>query len=176
MIYYRDEHITVRDMRMEDALSLFDMEKKLRYGDAENRFPGRIADAEAGRCRALAALWDDQAVGYISVYYEAEKGPFAGKGVPGIEDFGVLSTHRRRGVGNRLMEAAEQIAAQCCGRVWLAVGLHHWYGPAQRMYGKRGFIPDGSGVWYGDKVAEAYAAVSNDDELNLYLVKELAAL
>ena len=113
MIYYQNEHLTVRDMRMDDALSLFEAEKALGYGDSENRFPGRVQDA------------------------------------------------------------AEKVAFGRSDRVWLAVGLHHWYGPAQRMYARRGFIPDGSGVWYGNRVAEAYATVMNDDDLNLYLVKEL---
>lgn len=174
MIYYQDNHLVVRDMRMDDALSLFDTEKELGYGDEENRFPGRIQDAADGRCTALAAIWNDQPVGYVCVYWQAGRGPFAGTGVPGIEDFGVLSTHRRLGIGNRLMEAAEWVAAERCDRVWLAVGLHHWYGPAQRLYGKRGFIPDGTGVWYGDAVAPSGATVRNDDDLNLYLIKDMS--
>lgn len=173
MIYYQNEHLTVRDMRMDDALSLFEAEKALGYGDAENRFPGRVNDAAAGKCVAFVALLDGVPVGYVCVYWKPEHGPFAGTDVPEITDFGVLLPHRRLGAGTRLMDAAENIAAGRCDRVWLAVGLHHWYGPAQRMYAKRGFIPDGSGVWYGDRVAEAYAAVMNDDDLNLYLVKEL---
>ena len=173
MIYYEDEHLVVRDMRDDDAQSLFLSEKALRYGDAQNRFPGRVLDAAQGKCVALAAVWDGLPVGYVCVYWRAEHGPFVGTGVPEIHDFGVLSTHRRMGVGTRLMDAAEKIASQKSDRVWLAVGLHHWYGPAQRMYGLRGFVPDGSGVWYGDKVAEAYGVFANDDELNLYLVKEL---
>ena len=31
--------------------------------------------------------------------------------------------------------------------IYLGVGLHSGYGSAQRMYVKRGYIPDGSGVW-----------------------------
>jgi hypothetical protein len=57
--------------------------------------------------------------------------------------------------------------------VYLAVGLHKFYGPAQRLYARRGYVPDGSGVWYGDKPCEPYEAYRNDDELNLYLIKNL---
>ena len=173
MIYYQDERLTVRDMCEEDAQSLFDAEKRLRYGDKENRFPMRVRDAEAGKCIALVAVWDGEPVGYVHVYWEAEKGPFAGTGVPGIEDFGVLISHRRLGIGSRLMDAAEGIAAQKCDKVWLAVGLHHWYGPAQRLYAKRGYVPDGTGVWTGSRTPEVDETVRNDDELNLYLEKEL---
>lgn len=31
--------------------------------------------------------------------------------------------------------------------VCIGVGLHAGYGSAQRMYVKRGYIPDGTGVW-----------------------------
>lgn len=36
---------------------------------------------------------------------------------------------------------------------------------------KRGYIPDGSGVWYGESVCEQYAPCCNDDDLNLYFLK-----
>ena len=174
MIYHKDEKITVRDMRIEDALSLFEAEKELGYGDEENRFPGRVKDAEAGKCVALTAIIDDRPVGYVCVYWDASHGPFKGTDTPEIHDFGVLSTHRRLGAGTKLMDVAEQIAATRSDRVWLAVGLHHWYGPAQRMYATRGYIPDGTGVWYKDEVCPAYATTRNDDDLNLYLLKHLA--
>ncbi len=41
------------------------------------------------------------------------------------------------------------------------------------MYCKCGYIPDGTGVWYGDKVAEPYQNYCNDDELVLYFSKKL---
>lgn len=54
-----------------------------------------------------------------------------------------------------------------------AVGLHSGYGNAQRMYVSRGYMPDGSGVWYGEAVCPAYGACRNDDDLVLYFSKPL---
>lgn len=54
----------------------------------------------------------------------------------------------------------------------LGVGLHSGYGSAQRMYIKRGYIPDGSGVWYNNMLLEQNAQCRNDDDLVLYLIKE----
>lgn len=65
------------------------------------------------------------------------------------------------------------VAGEYSDKVYLGVGLHSGYGSAQRMYVKRGYIPDGSGVWYGDKVCEPYAACCNDDNLVLYMLKIL---
>ncbi len=48
------------------------------------------------------------------------------------------------------------------------------YGSAQRMYVKRGYIPDGSGVWYQDKICAPHGDCKNDDDLVLYLSKKLS--
>ncbi len=80
---------------------------------------------------------------------------------------------QRRGIGSRLLEAAEKAAASSGSAVTLGVGLHSGYGPAQRLYVKRGYIPDGSGVWFRDQPLEPYADCRNDDELILYMSKKL---
>ena len=74
---------------------------------------------------------------------------------------------------NRLRDQAEAIAARYGDTVYLGVGLHNGYGSAQRMYVKRGYVPDGSGVWYGDQNCPQYAPCCNDDDLVLYLSKKL---
>ena len=72
------------------------------------------------------------------------------------------------------MDAAEQLAAQHADTVCLGVGLCREYGCAQRMYAKRGYIPDGSGVWYQDKQCVQYETICTvDDDLVLYLYKQL---
>ena len=71
------------------------------------------------------------------------------------------------------MDVAEQIAAEHSRVICLRAGLHSGYGSAQRMYVKRGYLPDGSGVWYGGQVCEQYAPCCNDDDLVLYMSKEL---
>ena len=82
--------------------------------------------------------------------------------------------YQRKGIGQCLMEASERIAAQHGDTVCLGVGLCKEYGTAQRMYIKRGYIPDGSGVWYQDKQCVQYETVCTvDDDLVLYLYKKL---
>ncbi|WP_417419328.1 hypothetical protein [Hominenteromicrobium sp.] len=44
--------------------------------------------------------------------------------------------------------SVEALAAETSDTVCLGVGLHSGYGAAQRMYVLRGYVPDGSGVWY----------------------------
>ena len=71
------------------------------------------------------------------------------------------------------MDITEQLAKDMSDSVSLAVGLHSGYGSAQRMYVKRGYIPDGSGVWYKGVQLEQYAACENNDDLILYLSKKI---
>ena len=173
MIYYADGLLVIRTMTEPDAHAIAEGERAQGYGTTPDRFLSRLREQEEGKCIAIAAEWAGQAAGYIHVYPDAQWGPFGGRGYPEIVDFGVLEKFRRQGIGSRLMDAAETVAAECAPVVYLAVGLHKYYGPAQRMYIKRGYLPDGSGVWYDDKPCEPYGTYRNDDELNLYLVKKL---
>ena len=72
-----------------------------------------------------------------------------------------------------IVDAVEALAAEASDTVCLGVGLHSGYGAAQRMYVLRGYVPDGSGVWYEGHVLEQYVPCVNDDELVLYLSKKL---
>ena len=173
MIFYSDDTILIRNMAESDVQVLADGEIAQGWGDTAEKYRTRLRDQAAGQCVALAAEYCGQAAGYISVYHRAEHGPFAGKGWPEIVDFGVLEKFRRHGIGGKLMDAAERIAGEESSVVGIGVGLHSGYGSAQRMYVKRGYVPDGSGVWYRDEVCPPYGACRNDDDLVLYMSKQL---
>lgn len=109
--------------------------------------------------------------GYVTLCPYAKEGPFADRKIPEIVDFNVLIKYQKRGVGSKIMDVAEGLAKEKSEYVSLGVGLHSGYGSAQRMYVKRGYIPDGTGVWYKGKQLEEYAQCENDDDLVLYLLK-----
>ena len=113
--------------------------------------------------------------GYTVVYPDTTVGPFAHENLPVISDFIVFEKYQHHGIGTMILETAERKAAELSDRVQLGVGLHSGYGTAQKMYVKRGYVPDGSGVWYKDSLLEPYADCCNDDDLVLYLVKDLRA-
>ncbi|MBQ8055105.1 MAG: GNAT family N-acetyltransferase [Lachnospiraceae bacterium] len=67
-----------------------------------------------------------------------------------------------------------QLAGKYADTVWLGVVLYSGYGSAQRIYVKRGYIPDGTGVWYQNKPCAQYETeIANDDNLVLFLSKKL---
>jgi GNAT superfamily N-acetyltransferase len=133
-----------------------------------------IREQAEGKCVALTAVYCGKPAGYVYLYRTVNEGPFIGKGYPIVVNFNVLQKYQRKGIGNRLMDVAEQIAKQYADTVCLGVGLCEAYGSAQRMYAKRGYIPDGSGVWYRGKPCVQYETVCTvDDDLLLFLSKKL---
>ena len=127
---------------------------------------------EQGLHIVLVAECCGEPAGYLLIRSHALEGPFAGKDIPELADFNVLQKYQRRGIGRALLDKAEQMC-QAAGRVSLAVGLHSGYGRAQRLYVQRGYLPDGSGVCYRVKNLEEYAVCCNDDDLVLYMSKNL---
>ena len=174
MVYEQANGVIIRDFVPEDAPVITAGEVAQGWvNQTVDKYVDRLRDRDAGRCISLAAECDGTIVGYINVYPDAQWGPFGGRGLPEIVDFGVLEKYRRRGIGSLLMDTAEAIAARYADTVYLGVGLHSGYGSAQRMYVKRGYLPDGSGVWYRNQVCPQYTPCCNDDDLVLYMSKKL---
>lgn len=164
--------ILIRLLREEDGSQLVLEEQAQGWGTTTEKFETRLRDFAAQSCVPLCAELEEKPVGYINLYKKAG-GPFANTNWPYIVDFAVLERVRGRSVGSALMDAVEALAAETSDTVCLGVGLHSGYGAAQRMYVLRGYVPDGSGVWYEGHVLEQYVPCVNDDELVLYLSKKL---
>ena len=175
MLYglFQDGMLAVRSMTGADVDDFVRGELEQGWHSTPAKLLMRLEHERAGKCVTLTAQLGEEAAGYVFVYPDSPWGAFGGQGLPEIVDFAVLEKFRRRGIGSALMDTAERIAARYADTVYLGVGMHAGYGSAQRMYVKRGYIPDGSGVWYEDRVAEPYSDVKNDDGLILYLSKKL---
>jgi len=152
--------------------------KDLSRGFISQGWPGReeilaryFLEQESGEREVLVAEVEGAVAGYITILPDAKQGPFAGM-APELSDFNVFETFQNQGIGNLLMEEAEKRVKLVSDKVTLGVGLHSGYGPAQRLYIKRGYIPDGSGVWYRNQPLEMNATSQNNDDLVLYLSKE----
>lgn len=173
MIYYQDERIIIRKMSDTDPTVFTEGEITQGWHAATEKLETRLREMTDGKCIVITAEYDGEPAGYVSVYKRAKSGAFAAKAHPEIVDFNVLEKFRNKGIGTKLMDVAEEIAAKYSDTVCLGVGLMGSYGSAQRMYVKRGYIPDGSGIWYKDKQCEPYAEYINDDDLVIYLSKKI---
>lgn len=173
MVYYNDTIVLIRSIQPSDAKTICEEEIAQGWNQTEAKYLMRLEDHTCGKAIALVAEYQGHVAGYINIYLDIKIGPFAGRGYCEIVDFGVLEKYRKHGIGNKLMSVAEMIASNYSDTVFLAVGLYNSYGSAQRMYHKRGYLPDGSGAWYNDKLADPYCDYCLDDDLVLYLSKKL---
>ncbi len=173
MIYFKNDEITIRDLVRGDIKIFVEEENAQGWNTTADKFEMRLSHQADGKAISLVAEYNGEPAGYINIYPNSEWDSFANMGYPEIVDFAVLEKFRRKGIGTKLMDTAEQISSEYADTVYLGVGLHSGYGSAQRMYVKRGYIPDGKGVWYGHSVCEPYADCKNDDDLVLYFSKKL---
>jgi len=136
----------------------------------ERQYLGYLTDQAAGLRDVLVATVDGVFAGYVTVFWESA---YFG-GLPEISDFNVLPTYRRQGIGSRLMDAAEAMVSERSDVVGIGVGLYADYGQAQRMYVRRGYIPDGRGLMYDNKPVPPGDLVRIDDAAALMFTKRLA--
>lgn len=176
MTYFEEGPLLIRDMEAPDIQAFAGA--FFAQGWAASKpielFARYYTESVADRRRVVVALWNGAVAGYVHVLPQAKAGPFAGKGLPEIVDFNVLKVYQRRGIGGRLLDVAESLAREWASSVTLGVGLYRDYGIAQRMYARRGYVPDGSGLWWRDRPSQPGETVINDDDLILYLEKPLS--
>ena len=94
---------------------------------------------------------------------------------------GRMSTHQSLCAGLRVWQGEEKAPRQSrCGdaverssTAGIGVAPHPGYNAAQRLYGKRGYIPDGLGITCDDHFLQEGAPIALDDQLVLHLIKRL---
>jgi ribosomal protein S18 acetylase RimI-like enzyme len=112
--------------------------------------------------------------GYVTVKWESDYPHFKKKRIPEISDLNVLPNYRNKGLGSKLILASENLAKEKAYKhIGLGVGMTADYGNAQRLYVKLGYVPDGHGLHYKNRPVSYGEEVIVDDDLVIYLIKEL---
>ena len=112
--------------------------------------------------------------GYVTLKWESHYLPFKKQVIPEIVDLNVLPAFRNQGIGSKLLDEAERSAFERSNIVGIGVGLYPDYGSAQRLYVKRGYIPDGRGVTYKYQPIPPGETVCLDDDLIFWFTKGTA--
>jgi GNAT superfamily N-acetyltransferase len=165
--------LEIRELRVEDAEALSAAFRSLGWQKPVEQFLRYLGEQQQGRRKVLVAVMGGEPCGYVTLIGEPEHVYREGKLVPEISDFNVLPAYRKQGIGTRLMDRVEAEASRLCDEVGLGVGLHAGYGPAQRMYVKRGYVPDGKGLHHAERQLREGEEIVNDDDLVLYFTKRL---
>jgi GNAT superfamily N-acetyltransferase len=166
--------IGLLDLRRGDA----DVIAAVDGGNGWNGDPGLwaryLTEQQDGR-RVVVIAWEGgRPMGYGTLVWEPGYERFRAAGVPEINNLAVDARVRRQGVATALIRHFEDRAREA-GRtvIGLGVGLYADYGPAQRLYFRLGYGPDGHGITYADRPLAPMETVRLDDDLVLWLSKAL---
>lgn len=173
MIFYNKDNVIVRDMIESDPKIIYEEELAQGWHPSFEGYRKRYEEMDCDVMMALVVEYQGNVAGYINLIWNPTEGAFTGMDIPEVFDFGVFEKYRRHGIGTIMMDVAESLAKTKSDKICLGVGVANSYGSAQRMYIKRGYIPDGTGVWYQNQICPQYTPCNNDDDLILYLLKKL---
>jgi GNAT superfamily N-acetyltransferase len=132
-----------------------------------------LVDQENNERIVLVAEIDGKFGGYLTIIWKSAYFSFLENNISEIVDFNVLIKYRKIGIGSVLLEKAEEIIKEKSNIVGIGVGLFSDYGAAQRLYAKRGYIPDGNGIYKNNNKLKYGDIVKIDDDVVLYFTKEL---
>jgi GNAT superfamily N-acetyltransferase len=141
-------------------------------GEADAR--QHLAEHSGDDGASLAAMRDHRVIGIVSVLWESDYAGFRDRGIPLVHQLAVAGPFRRQGVAVQLMSAAEELARDHgAAELGITVGLFDDYGPAQRLYSRLGYLPDARGACQGREPLRKGMRVTIDDDLILWLTKDL---
>jgi GNAT superfamily N-acetyltransferase len=163
----------IRMLEIGDIQSIASAFRELAWNKPAEQYARYFEEQQHNRRAVLVAFVQDNFCGYLTICWQSNYAPFREANIPEIVDFNVLPQWRRQGIGTRLMDEAEGHIARRSTFAGIGVGLTADYGSAQRLYAKRGYVPDGRGIVYDHHPVHFGQQVVIDDALVLYFTKSL---
>ena len=137
-------------------------------------FEHYLKEQNKGVRQCFVAFCGESFAGYVTLKWHSVYRSFAQNNIPEISDLNVLPAFGRHSIGTRLIEKCEAKAATQSSTVGIGVGLCADYGAAQRLYVKRGYVPDGQGAIYQYKAVTAGESYPLNDDLIGWFTKTLS--
>ena len=169
------ESIHIRILEEGDPPTIAAAFENMGWNKPKRQYKKYFHEQVAGTRTCFVVTVDGEFAGYVTVNWRPTYAGFADFNIPEIQDLNVLTAYRRKGVASSLLDCAEAEVARHSGVVGIGVGLHPGYNAAQRLYVKRGYIPDSRGITYRDHFVDEGAQVRLDDDLVMHFTKQLEA-
>jgi len=170
-------NITINILTEREIPLIVEAFKRGKWPKPATTFELYLKEQQQGERIIWAAKSGNEYVGYVTLKWRSSYQLFAENNIPEIIDLNILPQFRDQGTGTKLLEVAEQAATQRSEVVGLGVGLYGGadggYGAAQRLYVKRGYIPNGKGVTYSYQAIIPGNSYPIDDDLVLWFTKKL---
>ena len=166
--------IVIRNLLASDIDSIAAAFARLGWNKPAAQYERYFSEQQAGDRLVLVAMLEAVFAGYVTIVWQSHYRPFREAGLPEIVDFNVLPHFRKRGIGSRLLDQAEMQIAAVKDQAGIGVGMTADYGAAQRMYVRRGYIPDGRGLMVEGLPVIYGKTLLVDDDLCLFFTKKLS--
>jgi GNAT superfamily N-acetyltransferase len=165
--------LTIQPLEAADVQPIAAAFAAIGWDKPASQYERYLAEQQRGARLVLVASVDGRFAGYLTIVWQSGYPPFRAATIPEVVDFNVLPGYRRRGIGGRLMDAAERLIAERSSEAGIGVGMGPDYGAAQRLYVKRGYVPDGRGLSWNHRAVSWGETVTVDDGLALFFTKQL---
>ena len=132
-------------------------------------------EAQSAGSREVWLCEDNEGiVSYCVLNWQPKYAYFKTHGWPEIQDLNTAKAHRKKGYASALIEKCESLARdKSLEHMGIGVGMDASFGPAQRLYIKLGYVPDGNGITYDRQQVGVGEFRPVDGELCLMMVKAL---
>ena len=168
-----NEQLTIRPLAPSDPEIIARAFTKIGWNKPCAQYEAYLEEQNRGTRAIFVAVVTDDFAGYLTILWKPQYAPFHKAAVPEIQDLNVLPSFRKRGIATALLNHAENIISYRSQIVGIGVGMYPDYGNAQRLYVKRGYIPDGRGLTHNGRILKPMEETVVDDDLVLYFTKSL---
>lgn len=166
-------NITIRNIHENDPVIISNAFRKQGWDKPASLYEKYIVEQNNGERVTCIAEVNGIFAGYVNVIWKSHYPAFRENNIPEVNDFNVLIKFQRLGIGTKLMDQAEEIISERSSVAGIGVGLFSDYGNAQVLYVKRGYVPDGKGIYSGQGYILCGDHIVVDHDTALYLTKRL---
>ena len=143
------------------------------FSGSEDEARDNLGSFEETETSFVLAYEGTEPVGTLTIRWQPQYPPFREAAIPFIQNIEIRYDLRRQGYGSRVLAAVERLISARAPQVGICVALFDAYGPAQRLYAKRGYLPDGRGACHRFTPLQRGDVITLDDTHLLWLVKDL---
>ena len=169
----RGSNVKIRRLTVDDAAVISGAFYEIGWSKPVSLYERYVREQESGDRVVFVAEVEATFAGYLSVLWKPDYRYFVDQKIPEIQDLNVLPSFRRRGIGSVLLDKAESVISERSDVAGLGVGVTPDYGAAQRIYVKRGYVPDGRGLTQNGKYLRHNEPIRVNDATVLWFTKDL---
>lgn len=167
-------HLSIRMCESSDIPALKELTQSGHHIIEPNYFETAFQEQNDSKRIVFLAFVSDVLVGYTHLNFYPQYSAFQKFKIPEIQDIFIHPDLRRQGLGAHLINACEKEAmTQGHTEIGIGVGVLSNFGPAQRLYHRMGYIPDGNGAVFERQPIQQGDIRPIDDRICLMLVKQL---